>query len=139
MDWSAVGEWVESNETLVASGLALVYVLVIVLVGAILVGNPTSNYPIISDAVGLALVAHAYRTGHMAELGSALLLVVAVGVWVVAASPGVPGIDAAALLSTGVPEEALAPLSLALAMAVAYGLTVAEVLPQIGRRLTNRL
>lgn len=139
MDWSGVGELVDEHQEIVRSVLSLAYILAILLVGAVLVGDPTSNYPIISDAVGLVLVVHAYRTGNLAALGSTLLLVAALGIWFLIASPSLPGVDIGALVPASVPSEAVPPIGLAAVLAVGYALTVAEVLPQLDRVVAERV
>ena len=107
--------------------------------GAVLAGDPTSNYPIISDAVGLVLVFHAYRTGNLAALGSTLLLVAALGIWFLVASPSLPGVDVGTIIPASVPSEAIPPIGLAAVLAVGYALTVAEVLPQLDRVVAERV
>ena len=139
MDWSAVGAWVDDHEELVRSVVAVTYIIAILLIGATLVGNPTSNYPIISDIVGLLLVFHAYRTGNMAALGSTILIVVAVGVWYLVAAPALPIVDVGALVPAGLPSEAVPPVTLATMLALGYMLTLTEVLPDLGQRVTERV
>jgi len=139
MDWSAVGAWVDDHEELVRSVVAVTYIIAILLIGATLVGNPTSNYPIISDIAGLLLVFHAYRTGNMAALGSTILIVVAVGVWYLVAAPALPIVDVGALVPAGLPSEAVPPVTLATMLALGYMLTLAEVLPDLGQRITERV
>ncbi|QSG03916.1 hypothetical protein [Natranaeroarchaeum sulfidigenes] len=139
MDWSAVGAWVDDHEELVRSVVAVTYIIAILLIGATLVGNPTSNYPIISDIAGLLLVFHAYRTGNMAALGSTILIVVAVGVWYLVAAPALPIVDVGALVPAGLPSEAVPPVTLATMLALGYMLTLTEVLPDLGQRVTERV
>ena len=139
MDWSAVGAWVDDHDELVRSVVAVTYILAILLIGATLVGNPTSNYPIMSDIVGLLLVFHAYRTDNMAALGSTLLIVVAVGVWYLVAAPTLPVVDVIAFLPDELPAEAIPPVTLASVLTLGYALTLADVLPQIDRVVTERV
>ncbi|MCL9812690.1 hypothetical protein [Natranaeroarchaeum aerophilus] len=139
MDWSKVGAWVDDHEELVRSVVAVTYIIAILLIGATLVGNPTSNYPIISDIAGLLLVFHAYRTGNMAALGSTILIVVAVGVWYLVAAPTLPIVDGGALVPTGIPSEAAPPVTLAAVLAIGYALTLADILPQVDRVITERV
>lgn len=139
MDWSTVGAWVDDHKELVRSVVALTYLVAILLIGATLVGNPTSNYPIISDITGLLLVFHAYRTENMAALGSTLLVVLAVGVWYLVAAPAVPIVDPGAIVPSVVPAEAVPPIALAGVLTLGYVLTLADVLPQVDRVVAERV
>jgi|AntDeeMinimDraft_4_1070355.scaffolds.fasta_scaffold00004_133 hypothetical protein len=139
MEWTDVGKWVDEHGEIVRTVLSLAYILAVLLVGAVLAGDPTSNYPIISDAVGLVLVFHAYRTGNLAALGSTLLLVAALGIWFLVASPSLPGVDVGTIIPASVPSEAIPPIGLAAVLAVGYALTVAEVLPQLDRVVAERV
>jgi len=139
MEWTDVGKWVDEHGEIVRTVLSLAYILAVLLVGAVLAGDPTSNYPIISDAVGLVLVFHAYRTGNLAALGSTLLLAAALGIWFLVASPSLPGVDVGTIIPASVPSEAIPPIGLAAVLAVGYALTVAEVLPQLDRVVAERV
>jgi hypothetical protein len=133
MNVDDVRERAATYDSLLAAGFALAYLVVVTVAGATLVGDPSSAASIVSDAVALALLAHAYARGALPELASALVAALILVGWALAATP------ATALVDAGVPAalrgDEAKPVGLAVVLIVSYALVLRGAVPSLRRWL----
>lgn len=120
-------------DSLLRVGLSIAYLLVVTVTGAALAGDPSSSAPIVSDAVALALLAHAWDRERLPELASALLATLILLGWALAATPAVPLVDVGAAVPDWLRGDAAKPLGLAAALAATYALVLWGALPSVRR------
>ena len=133
MDFDDARERAATYDSLLRVGLSAAYLLVVTITGAVLVEDPSSSVPIVSDAVALALLAHAWSRERLPELASALLAALILLGWALAATPAAPLVDVGAALPGWLRGDAAKPLGLAAALVVSYALVLRGALPSVRR------